>query len=216
MKSKTDDKGQKHADRGNPVLSQDAIKLLKTQDAGYLKTMAQKTRKARERSEHGFILCEGTGAEVLGVHLDQEHQHHVIFTENRDEQKRLGPENYFTVTEDGLDWRFNHPMIGHIKHPKGAENERDKMPGSQGKIDDWKARRIDIREALTLKVSRSLRKHHRREQEARKSNLKALKTRENNLMAAEQALDLQRAKMSNSTGGVTKTGMKWKIRERKR
>ena len=36
------------------------------------------------------------------------------------------------------------------------------------------------------------------------------------LAAAESALDLERARMSNSICGVTKNGVKFKVRERKR
>jgi len=35
-------------------------------------------------------------------------------------------------------------------------------------------------------------------------------------MLAEQELDLQRAKMNNSVGGVNKNGLQFKIRQRKR
>lgn len=35
-------------------------------------------------------------------------------------------------------------------------------------------------------------------------------------MVAERELELQRAKLSNSIGGVTKAGFKWKVRERKK
>ncbi|MCJ1311035.1 hypothetical protein MMC25_004705 [Agyrium rufum] len=47
MNSKTRDGGQKVASRENPVLSEDAVKLLKSQDISYIRTLAQKTRKMR-------------------------------------------------------------------------------------------------------------------------------------------------------------------------
>ena len=53
---KTHDKGRKLADRGNKVLSHAAVTLLKTQDAGYIRTMLQQTRKERERLEQQAIL----------------------------------------------------------------------------------------------------------------------------------------------------------------
>jgi len=46
--------------------------------------------------------------------------------------------------------------------------------------------------------------------------LQALKKREQELTAGLQELNLQRAKMSNSIGGVNKNGVKFKMRERKR
>ena len=51
---------------------------------------------------------------------------------------------------------------------------------------------------------------------ARLRLLEAIKRRERELVTAEQELDLQRAKMSNSIGGLNKKGVKFKIRERKR
>ena len=43
-----------------------------------------------------------------------------------------------------------------------------------------------------------------------------VKKKERELAAAEEELEKQRAKMSNSVGGVNKNGVKFKIRERKR
>lgn len=53
---RTHDKGQKLADRGNKSLSHAAVTLLKTQDAGYLRTMLQQTRKERDRLEQEVVL----------------------------------------------------------------------------------------------------------------------------------------------------------------
>lgn len=83
-RAKAHDKGQKVADRGNPVLSHDAVKLLKTQDAGYLKTMAQATRKKRERLEEEILVQEG----VKGLE-GQDGRRHVVFVESREEQKNV-------------------------------------------------------------------------------------------------------------------------------
>lgn len=83
-RAKAHDKGQKVADRGNPVLSHDAVRLLKTQDAGYLKTMAQATRKKRERLEEEILVQEG----VKGLE-GQDGRRHVVFVESREEQKNV-------------------------------------------------------------------------------------------------------------------------------
>ena len=56
MSGKTHDKGRKLADRGNKTLSHAAVKLMKTQDAGYLRTMLQQTRKELERVEQEVVL----------------------------------------------------------------------------------------------------------------------------------------------------------------
>ena len=215
MRSRTHDRGQKTADRGNPVLSQDAVKLLKTQDAGYLKSMAQKTRRAREKLEHEVLLPEGKGAEMLGDETGYDDSQHIIFTESRDQQKRFDPEDYFATTTAGLSRRFNRPKLRQDDPIEGEEEDRDGRSLSKEQSDDWKVHRHAEREAVALREARIPRKQHKREQEARGSLLKALKLRERDLLAAEQELELQRAKMSNSVGGVTKAGVKWKVRERK-
>ena len=216
MSSKIHDRGQKLAARGNPVLSQDAVKLLKTQDAGYLKTMAQKTRRAREKLEHEFVLREGKGAEVFGDEESQDEQQHIVFTGSRDEQKQFDPEDYFGTNMAGLNRRFNRPKLRPNDLLEGEEEKHEVALLSEQQRDNWKARRLAEREALALKEARILRKHHKREQEARRSQLKVLKMRQKDLVGAEQELELQRAKMSNNVGGWTKAGVKWKVRERKR
>ncbi len=88
-RSKAHDKGQKVADRGNPVLSHDAVKLLKTQDAGYLKTMVQTTRKARERLEQEYLI-QRNGVALLDRESKQRHSdQHLVFVNSMEEQKQL-------------------------------------------------------------------------------------------------------------------------------
>ena len=61
-----------------------------------------------------------------------------------------------------------------------------------------------------------IREKHRKGREVRRTKLEALKRRRKDLETAERELDHQRSKMSNSVGGVTKDGKKWRVRERKR
>lgn len=83
-RARAHDKGQKVADRGNPVLSHDTVKLLKTQDAGYLRTMAQATRKKRERLEEEVLIQEG----IKGLER-KDGRRHLVFVESREEQKNV-------------------------------------------------------------------------------------------------------------------------------
>lgn len=102
-RARAHDNGQKVADRGNPVLSHDAVKLLKTQDAGYLKTMAQATRKKRERLEEEILVQEG----VKGLE-GQDGRRHLIFVENKEEQKNV-IEKLKGFKADNDDGRFSIP-----------------------------------------------------------------------------------------------------------
>jgi U3 small nucleolar RNA-associated protein 11 len=88
MSSKTDQAGRKLADRGNKILNHDVVKLLKTQDAGYLRTMAQKSKKERERIEQGYVLGR-EGAEILTSDYKGGKQQHIIFVGTKEEQKNF-------------------------------------------------------------------------------------------------------------------------------
>lgn len=103
-RARAHDKGQKVANRGNPVLSHDAVKLLKTQDAGYLKTMAQATRKKRERLEEEILVQQG----VKGLGR-QDGRRKVIFVESREEQEYV-IETLKGLKADDHDGRFPIPF----------------------------------------------------------------------------------------------------------
>lgn len=103
IRARAHDKGQKVADRGNPVLSHDAVKLLKTQDAGYLKTIAQTTRKKRERLEEEILVQEG----LKGLKGQDGRRRHLIFVESKEEQKNV-IEKLKGFKADNHDGRFFH------------------------------------------------------------------------------------------------------------
>lgn len=229
-RAKAHDKGQKVADRGNPVLSHDAVKLLKTQDAGYLKTMAQATRKKRERLEEEILVQEG----VKGLE-GQDGRRHVVFVESREEQKNVieilkGSKADDNDDHDNVDdgtlsipprsrarkaleilCGLRPPCRADENHITGSENDQS-QPG-QRRSDKTGNQKGDL---STHKNERRLQKLRKRAQEGRLSRLKLLKIREKELLAAERELELQRARMSNSIGGVNKAGFKWKVRERKK
>ncbi|KAI4135907.1 MAG: hypothetical protein LQ347_000243 [Umbilicaria vellea] len=214
MSSKTHNGGQKLADRGSKALSQDAVKLLKTQDAGYLRTMAQRTRKERERLEEEYILGEGDGVTILGRKSSGSDGHHTVYVESAVEQSSFDPAQHFGTTADGLDKKYNRPRVQQQVFSDSDREVEDHL--AQPKKGLKKPGITAAPKEQARKEERAIRKRHKREQEARKSKLEALKVRERDLVAAEQALEIQRAKMSNGIGGVNKAGVKWKIRERKK
>ena len=190
------------------MLSQKAVKLLKTQDSGYLRTMLQKTRRALEKREQEFILREGQGAELLGSSSNSKQGQHVLFVGSREEQKQRLRGNGIANPND-----VEHGPKYHLETYRQDPATASFVSSTLGKS---KSRRALEREELAKKEETILRKKHKKEQEARRSKLAALKAREKDLMDAENELELQRAKMSNTVGGVTKAGLKWKIRERKK
>jgi len=200
--------GRKISDRGNPVLSQDAVKLLKTQDSGYLRTMLSKTRRAIQKLEQEFVLREGRGAEVLGGSVDPDEALHVVFVDSREEQKAYPPGAPAASPS-------NHERLAHTSHQYVSDDsEGDLVNDLVQKV--RKSRRAARREEEASKQDKLLRKQHQKEQNARGAKLAALNIRKKDLLDAENELELQRAKMSNSIGGVTKAGVKWRPRERKR
>ena len=190
------------------MLSQEAVKLLKTQDSGYLRTMLQKTRRALEKREQEFILREGQGAEGLGSSSNSGQGQHVVFVGSKEEQKqRLMWQGIAKSSDADQDLQGHSGIDGLDGAGKTSGSSAPRRP---------KSRRALEREELAKKEELILRKKHKKEQEARRTKLAALKAREKDLMDAENELELQRAKMSNNVGGVTKAGLKWKVRERKK
>lgn len=216
ISSKAHDRGQKVADRGNASLSQDAVKLLKTQDAGYLKTMVQKTRKARERMEQDPSIRDGHDAGVSGGESRPVQDRHIYFVDTVEEQKQFNAKGFSGSKRTG---NSSADDLSRAEPDASLENEdeMDKEASDLRTVGKRSRSRRDLEEdALTLRNDRALRKLRKRTEEARVSRLKLLKLRERELLAAEQEVGLQRAKMSNSVGGINKAGFKWKPRERKK
>ena len=190
------------------MLSQEAVKLLKTQDSGYLRTMLQKTSRALEKLEHEFILREGQGAEILGSSSKPGQGQHVVFVGSKEEQKqRLWGQGTANSNDADQDPKHHSEIDGSDRPEESLESSTARKS---------KSRRALEREEMAKKEEINLRRKHKKEQEARRTKLAALKAREKDLVDAENELELQRAKMSNSVGGVTKAGLKWKVRERKK
>ncbi|KAH8757406.1 U3 small nucleolar RNA-associated protein-like protein Utp11 [Hyaloscypha finlandica] len=152
--------GTVNGDRGNEVLSQNAARLFKTQDLGYVRTMRNKALKEVEELEKRSKGIQGEGKKI-------------IFVGDEEEQRRK---------LEGVD-----------------------MDEDEDQDEDNKA-------------ARRLRKMQEKEADKLEAKLTVARERLKALTDAEEALELQRAKMAKSptVGGVTKQGVKFKVRERKR
>ena len=204
------------------MLSHGAVKLLKTQDSGYLRSMIQKTRRAIERLEQKFTLQQGQGAELLGRSGYKDGGQHTVFVDSREEQKQYLPAT--SVLPHSPQSRTSDRSLQKIrkdeddKQSPDTENEEETaeetMPNPPRRSST--SRRAAQREAETFRQEKYLRRQYEKEQDASRAKLVALKAREKDLIDAENELELQRAQMSNSIGGVTKAGVKWRPRERKK
>ena len=201
-------------------LSHDAIKLLKTQDKGYLRTSGERIRREIERLEREVELQKGMN-ESLGVKTQQKNEEEdddefdgfdsdldvpdfsappkpksrkVVFADDRGEQqtmKKKRVQDDDSMDEDEDD--DEEPSTATRKTPKQLAAERQKL--------------VEVRRARKLR---------KRAAEARENKLVALRKQFAEIEAAEREVDWQRSKMDNSVGGTNKNGIKWKIRERKR
>ena len=204
MSSKTDSSGRKVADRGNKSLSTDVVKLLKTQDAGYIRTMLQMVRKEKEELERKIVLAE-EDAQVLRDGGRGKKGKHTVYVGDVDEQEGFEEEEWFGAGKDCPTWNRRRKSSDAVPEDGEEDGPKKKLSKKQRK-----AREIAEKERQTL-----LRKRERI-QERSAAHLEAIKAREHDLIVAEEELELQRAKMNNTVGGTNKHGVKFKIRERKR
>lgn len=153
--------GTVNGERGNKVLSQEAVRLFKTQDLGYVRTMRNKAVKEVEELERGVVGIKGVGRKV-------------VFVDDEDEQAR---------------------------RLSGSDEEEDEDEDEETSVEEKNRRKLQAKEADKVEARLTI----------ARERLKALTD-------AEQALELQRAKMAKSptVGGINKHGVKFKVRERKR
>lgn len=76
--------GTVNGNRGNEVLSQEAVRLFKTQDLGYVRTMRNKALKEMEALEMRVKGIRGEGKKVVFVDYEAEQSRRVDHMEDED------------------------------------------------------------------------------------------------------------------------------------
>lgn len=181
----------KHGARGNEnSLSQDAVQLLKTQDAGYLRTTAARTRKEIQKVSQEVAMSTAVKRDAPST------TNKVIFDKHQ-------PSSSIEL-DTGETPKISHTAIVDDAETEGVGTSRSK------------SKKQLKREAITLTKLKADRKRRKRLEDARKAKLEVLMQRQQQILAAADQLELQRAKMANSVGGVNRNGVKFKVRERKR
>ena len=201
-------------------LSHDAVKLLKSQDAGYLRTVAGRGRRELEELEQ-VVGLEG----VMRTGRKQAVGKKIVFMEGEGGGEgggggQTGGKKRKVEEMDGGEDAMDD-VTGAVAETDDSlavdsPEVRDRDPSTlaiPAKSKSKKALQAEQQAKLDLRVARRRRK---RLGELRAAKLEALKKRQKEIMAAAEQLDLQRAKMSRAVGGVNKDGVKWKIRERKK
>ncbi|KAK4239896.1 small-subunit processome [Achaetomium macrosporum] len=179
--------GTVDGDRGNKAMDVDTVRLLKTQDLGYIRTMRNVAAKEVRELEERFVLAGGTEQ----VEID----------EDEDSDDDVGP------------------STSQPQKPKrivffDAPEEREQALEAQAEDDD--AEMEDYEDEDDEQAVAARRKAQNLEKLGRK--LKAAKKKLKALADAEYELELQQAKMAKTatSGGITKSGRRLRVKERKR
>lgn len=184
-------------DRGNKALDMDTVRLLKTQDIGYLRTVRNVVAKEVKDLEQKAVIA-GAFAGVDGGEDEEE-------------------EDDFDSDED-LEPRKAKPQSkpNKIVFATSEEELEEKLPVPEDSDDDVDMDDDDLEEADSEK-DRETRKRAQNAERLRKK-LRTAKKKLKALTDAENALELQRARMSKTAtvGSITKKGQKIKVRERKK
>ncbi|KAF9729017.1 hypothetical protein PMIN06_005478 [Paraphaeosphaeria minitans] len=205
MSSTVDKAGRKVTDRGNKSLDMDVVNLLKTQDAGYIRTMLQMVRNEREELEKRLVL-EDDEVRVLKDGDNEKKGRHTVYVGKKEEQDEFDEEEWFGKGAE-------MPGRGVGKEPQVEDDDDDEGTPKKHKRPSKKQQEA---KALAQKQEKLFMSKRERAQQRAAAHLEAVKARERALMAAEEELEIQRAKMNHTVGGVNKNGVKFKIRERKR
>lgn len=189
--STTRDGGIKVSERADAGgMSHDVVRLLKTQDAGYVRTQAAVERRAVEKleGELGFMDSgKNAGVGLAGKHT--------VFVDSEKQARDFRAEEYFGTHKELLERRFNRPRIEQLAEVDGAGKR------TRGEVGEMRKKGRDAEEKKMAK-----------RREGKYKELEGRMKRAAELRVAERALELQRAKMGKG-GMVAKN--KW-ARVRKR
>jgi U3 small nucleolar RNA-associated protein 11 len=185
--------------RGNESMSVEVVRLLKTQDLGYLRTVRNVAAKEVRELEERWVLAGGG-------ELEEE-------SEDEDEDDDFG-------IGIGMGGKKKKKQ-GQKKAPKkivfcdGEEQRKKAKEEAEAGADDaqWEDEEDDEESPKAKEAEREAQNLERLEKKLRNAR-KKLKA----LSDAEFQLEVQQAKMAKTatSGGYTKNGHKIKVRERKR
>lgn len=193
--------GTVDGDRGNRPLDMDTVRLLKTQDIATLRMYRSTAVKEVARLEERVVGLGGTLVDVKRIQNDDDDD-----DDDDEEWADEGPSRKKPrkiVFADGVEER-EQMLLDEVEKEVDDEDQEDGNDDAvSGDKENPEKLRAEQRQQLLLKLQRRL-------ANARKK----LRT----VTKAENELDLQRARMAKTptVGGVTKSGKKFKVRERKR
>ncbi|PSR79823.1 small-subunit processome [Coniella lustricola] len=188
-------------DRGNTALDVDTVRLLKSQDLGYLRTMRNVVAKEVARLEQQAVIA-GTFAGI-DPNAEDDKDDEDDFDSDEDEAPHVAK---------------SKAKAKKIVFADTASEVAAAVPEQDNDDDDDSDMDVDSDsdKPVTEKDKERARKQENAERLRRK--LQAAKKKLRALSNAENELEIQRARMAKTatSAGVTKKGAKIKIRERKR
>ncbi|KAG8163415.1 hypothetical protein KVR01_006712 [Diaporthe batatas] len=186
-------------DRGNKAMDMDTVRLLKTQDIGYLRTVRNVVAKEVRELEQKAVIA-GTFAGVHAGDDDEDDGEDDFDSDDDVAPRKAQPQSkpkkiVFAETEEELEEKLPEQD----SDDDDVDMDDDDLEGPDSEKDREARKRAQNAERLRTKLRNARKK------------LKALTD-------AENALELQRARMAKTAtvASVTKRGQKIKIRERKR
>ncbi|KAM7209377.1 Small-subunit processome [Naviculisporaceae sp. PSN 640] len=197
--------GTVDGDRGNKAMDVDTVRLLKTQDLGYVRTMRNVAAKEVRDLEERYVIAGGMNADELSEDEDEDDwdDDDDEIAQTSKKSKPAAPKKI--VFCDDVEER---EQIATAEKQKAAQRRI-----SRDDEDDMMDEDDEESEAKQKEAERKARNLERLQ-----NKLKNAKKRLKALTDAEQELEIQKAKMAKTatSGGVTKTGKRIKVKERKR
>lgn len=192
-------------DRGNTSMDLDTVRLLKTQDIGYLRTVRNiAAKEVRDLEQRAVVAGAFAGLDVNKSLVEDDDDDDDIDSELEDAPRK-------TARSRGKPKK--------IIFADSKEEVEQKLPDQDGDDDNNSDVDMDSEDGHQNNGKKDLQALRRKENAERLlRKLQMAKKKLRALTAAENELELQRARMAKTAtvGGTTKSGKKIKIRERKR
>ncbi|KAI0548833.1 small-subunit processome [Xylaria curta] len=187
-------------DRGNKALDINVVRLLKTQDMGYIRSVRNIAMKEVRTLEERVISLGGDIDNLLNNENEEDDDDMDMDFDFGDElsgKKKSAQKNKKIIFADGEEERESRIQQDMDQDTPEDDEKEGPKGGNPEKL------RAEQKQRLLEKLQRRL--------------LNARK-KQRVLAKAEQELELQRARMAKTAtvGGVSKSGKKFKVRERKR
>jgi U3 small nucleolar RNA-associated protein 11 len=172
--------------------------------------MLQVARRERQKLEERLILEEQGEVRALRDGEDGRTGKHRVFVENEEEQEEFDADTWFGEGKS-LPTASRPELPVEEWKDSSEDDELDEQPQKK----TVSAKKLKEQEEAAKKLKK-FEKTRSRAQSRTAFRLEMVKKKERELVAAEEELEKQRAKMNSSVGGVNKNGVKFKLRERKR